>query len=282
MAVQESRQGSLNIKRIDNFEHGAKDMTKSENFSARIKKGEHQLGIWTQIPNVVVAENLAQSGADFLLVDGEHAPISPHDLLQILPSTERYDMPVLYRVAWNRMELIKAALDIGVNAIMVPMVNSAAEAREVVAAAKYPPSGKRGMGAWRASNYYQGDAAYRKGANTDTSVVLQIETKEALKNLDEIASTPGVGALYIGPADLALSLGIQLGQLNDDLLAACKAVAAAAKKNGIGAGIDVATLDYLPTYRDLGLSLFTFGSDFSFILEGSRAVTQQFAQAIRK
>ena len=257
-----------------------REMTKSEIFSARIKGGERQLGIWTQIPNIIVAENLAQSGADFLLVDGEHAPVPPDALLNILPATERYDMPVLYRVAWNRIELIKAALDIGVNAIMVPMVNTAEEARAVVDAAKYPPSGKRGMGGWRASNYYQVEAAYRKGADTKTSVVLQIETAQALKNLDEIASTPGVGALYIGPADLALSLGIQLGQLNDDLIAACKAVAAAARKNGIGAGIDVATLDYLPTYRDLGLSLFTYGSDFGFILEGSRAVTQQFRQAI--
>jgi 2-keto-3-deoxy-L-rhamnonate aldolase RhmA len=256
-------------------------MTKSATFTARIKNGERQLGIWTQIPNVIVAENLAQSGADFLLVDGEHAPIPPHELLQILPATERHDMPVLYRVAWNRVELIKAALDIGVNAIMVPMVNSGEEARAVLAAAKYPPSGSRGMGAWRASNYYQGDAAYRKGADTNTGVVLQIETKEALKNLDEIASTPGVAALYIGPADLALSLGIELGKLNEGLLSACKAVAAAAKKNGIGAGIDVASLDYLPTYRDLGLSLFSHGSDFAFILDGSRAVTQQFRKAIQ-
>jgi len=256
-------------------------MTKSGTFSARIKTGERQLGIWTQIPHVMVAETLAQSGADFLLVDGEHAPIPPHELLHILPATERHDMPVLYRVAWNRVELIKAALDIGVNAIMVPMVNSGEEARAVLAAAKYPPAGGRGMGAWRASNYYQGDAAYRKGADISTGVVLQIETRAALKNLDEIASMPGVSALYIGPADLALSLGIELGQLNEGLLDACKRVAAAAKKNGIGAGIDVASLDYLPTYRDLGLSLFTHGSDFAFILEGSRAVTQQFRQAIR-
>jgi 2-keto-3-deoxy-L-rhamnonate aldolase RhmA len=258
------------------------EMTKSEDFCARIKKGDPQLGIWTQIPNVIVAENLAQSGADFLLVDGEHAPVPPHELLQILPATERHDMPALYRVAWNRIELIKAALDIGVNAIMVPMVNSGEEARAVVAAAKYPPAGTRGMGAWRASNYYQGDAAYRKGADDHTGVVLQIETRQALQNLDEIASTPGVAALYIGPADLALSLGIELGQLNEGLLDACKRVVAAARKNGIGAGIDVATLDYLPTYRDLGLSLFTHGSDFGFILDGSRATARQFREAIKR
>jgi 4-hydroxy-2-oxoheptanedioate aldolase len=257
-------------------------MTKCETFSAKIKANQHQLGIWTQIPHVVVAENMAQSGADFLLVDGEHAPIPPHALLDILPATERFDMPVLYRVAWNRVELIKAALDHGVNAIMVPMVNSAEEARAVVASAKYPPAGKRGVGAWRASNYYQNDGAYRNSADGSTSVVVQIESRDALRALDEIAATPGIDALYIGPADLALSLGTQIGQLNDQLLNACKLVAAAAKRNGIGAGIDVASLDYLPTYRDVGLSLFTYGSDFGFILDGSRAVVSQFHDAIKK
>jgi len=113
-------------------------------------------------------------------------------------------MPVLYRVAWNRIELIKAAFDTGVDAVMVPMVNTAEEARDAVAGSKYPPLGKRGIGAWRPTNYYQEDAAYRENANSLTGVVLQIETREALQNLDEIAATPGVDALYIGPADLAM------------------------------------------------------------------------------
>lgn len=251
------------------------------NFSENLRRNMQQIGIWTQIPHVMVAENMAQSGADFLLVDGEHAPVPPHVLLEFLPSTERYDMPVLYRVAWNRIELIKAAFDTGVDAVMVPMVNTAEEARAAVAGSKYPPLGKRGIGAWRPTNYYQEDAAYRENANSLTGVVLQIETREALQNLDEIAATPGVDALYIGPADLAMSLGIPLGQLSDQHLEACKAVAAAAKKNRIGAGIDVGNLDYVPTYRNLGLSLFTYGSDFGFVLDGSRALVRQFREALR-
>jgi len=254
---------------------------KIEKFSENLRNNTHQLGIWTQIPNVIVAENMAQSVADFLLVDGEHAPVPPNELLAFLPSTEHYDMPVLYRVAWNRIELIKAAFDTGVNAVMVPMVNSGEEARAAVAGAKYPPHGKRGIGAWRPTNYYQNDAGYRRIANSVTGVVLEIETREALQNLDEIAATPGVDALYIGPSDLAMSLGIPLGELNEPLLEACKSVTAAAKKNGIGAGIDVASLSYVPKYRDLGMSLFTYGSDFGFILEGSRAVVQQFGNALK-
>ncbi|TIP91347.1 MAG: hypothetical protein E5X58_20125 [Mesorhizobium sp.] len=116
--------------------------------------------------HITIDSSITGRALDFLLVDGEHSPIPPNSLLDILPATERYGMPVLYRVAWNRVELIKAALDHGANGIMVPMVNSAAEAIEAVSSAKYPPAGKRGSGAWRASNYYQMDAEYRKNANS--------------------------------------------------------------------------------------------------------------------
>ncbi|MER8804912.1 aldolase/citrate lyase family protein [Mesorhizobium sp. M0998] len=244
-----------------------------------IRSGKAQIGGWMHIPHVIVAETLAQTTLDFLLVDGEHAPIPPDALLDILPATERYGMPVLYRVAWNRIELIKAALDHGANGIMVPMVNSGAEAIEAVSSAKYPPAGKRGSGAWRASNYYQNDAEYRKDANSSLAVVLQIETREALNNLDDIASTPGVDALFIGPADLALSLGMEPGKLTPELLDACQAVANAAKKYGIASGSDVASIDYMMRLQKLGLSLFTYGTDSSFVLDGGRAVAKDFHDA---
>lgn len=232
-----------------------------------------------QIPHVIVAETLAQTNLDFLLVDGEHAPIPPNELLNILPATERHGMPVLYRVAWNRIELIKAALDHGANGIMVPMVNSGREAIEAVSSAKYPPAGKRGAGSWRASNYYQREAEYRKDANSSLAVVLQIETREALNNLEDIASTPGVDALFIGPGDLALSLGMEMGKLTRELLDACQAVANAAKKYGLATGIDMASIDHLPPLQKMGLSLFTYGADFGFVLAGGRAVAKDYHDA---
>ncbi|MFB9984400.1 HpcH/HpaI aldolase/citrate lyase family protein [Mesorhizobium kowhaii] len=248
-------------------------------FAETIRSGKPQIGAWMQIPHVMVAETLAQTNLDFLVADGEHSPIPPNALLDILPAAERYGMPVLYRVAWNRVELIKAALDHGANGIMVPMINSGAEAIEAVSSSKYPPAGKRGSGAWRASNYYQNDAEYRKNANSSLAVVVQIETREALNNLDDIASTPGVDALFIGPADLALSLGMESGKLTPELLDACQAVADAAKKYGIASGIDVASIDYLAQFQELGLSLFTYGSDPDFVLQGGRAVAKNFHDA---
>ena len=256
-------------------------MNNRSKLAQKIRSRMPVFGIWMQIPHPTVAETLAQTGVDFLLVDGEHAPIPPHALGALLPGTDLHDMPTIYRVAWNRIELIKAALDHGVTGLMVPMVNSLAEAEDAVAAAKYPPAGKRGIGAWRASNYYMDEASYREKANSESAVILQIETRQALESVEEIAAIPGIDALYVGPGDLALSLGLQPGKLHPDLLAACTKVVEAARRNGIAAGIDVTSLDYVKTYSNLGFSLFTYGLDFGFILEGGRAVARDLRAALK-
>lgn len=252
-------------------------MSRSE-FANKIRTRGSMLGTWMQIPNTIVAELMAQTGFDFILLDGEHAPVPPDILHTLLPSTERHGMPVLYRVRSNNADLIKAALDTGVTGLIVPMVNSAEEAAAAVASAKYPPMGKRGLGPWRASNFYLDEASYVDSAN-DTALVLQIESKEALAAVDMIAATPGIDALYIGPADLSMSLGLPLGQLSDGLRAACKAVGDAAQRNGIAAGIDVASLDYLPTYRELGFSLMTHGIDTGYLVSGGQAFSAAMREA---
>jgi 4-hydroxy-2-oxoheptanedioate aldolase len=227
-------------------------------------------GSWMQVPHPVVTETLAQTGLDFLLADGEHAPIPPHALLDILPSAEKYGTPVIYRVASNRTEYIKAALDFGAQGVMVPMVNSAEEAAAAVAAAKYPPTGTRGLGAWRASNYYQDHANYRATANDETIVVVQIETVEAVRCVDAIAAIPGIDVVYIGPGDLALSLGTKPGEFGAEMIGACKEVAAAAKRHGIASGIDVFQLEDIGEFIRFGMSFFTHGLTASYILNGGR------------
>lgn len=253
-------------------------MISRPDFATRIRSRGPMLGTWMQIPSTIVAELMAQSGFDFILLDGEHAPVPPDLLHTLLPATERHAMPVLYRVRSNDADLIKAALDCGVTGLIVPMVNSAAEAAGAVAAAKYPPVGRRGIGPWRASNYYLDEASYVATAN-ETALVLQIESREALEAVDAIAATPGIAALYVGPADLSMSLGLPLGQLSDGLRAACKAVGAAAQRNGIAAGIDVASLDFVPTYRELGFSLMTHGLDSGYIMSGGQAFSASLRQA---
>jgi 2-keto-3-deoxy-L-rhamnonate aldolase RhmA len=222
------------------------------------------------VPYPTVVEMLAQTGPDFLLIDGEHAPIPPQALPLLLPAADKQDLPVIYRVAWNRIELIKAALDCGVGGLMVPMVNSAAEATEAIAAAKYPPMGKRGMGAWRASNYYLDNGAYVERANKDVLMVLQIETKEAIREAEAIAAVPGADVLFIGPADLSRSLGLAGSEPKAELRKAYAQVVKAAQRNGIAAGIDVASPDYGQIYRDLGFTFMTFGTDYSFMIEAGK------------
>ena len=239
-------------------------------FTEKLRSGTPIFGIWMSIPHSMVAETLAQSDADFILMDGEHAPIPPDALSQLLPSTDLHGMPVIYRVRWNTPELIKGALDHGVTGLMVPMINSGQEAKAAIASAKYPPFGKRGIGAWRASNYYLDEAGYRAAADRTTPVILQIETREALDALDIIAATAGLDALYVGPGDLALSLGIPPGELHPDLLAACARVVDTARQNGLVAGIDLVSLDHARTFVDMGFSLFTYGADTSFVIGGGR------------
>lgn len=248
-------------------------------FSEHVRSGRPIIGTWMQIPHPTVAEAIAQAGFDFVLVDGEHAPIPPDVLGGILPSIELHQTPTLYRVRSNNPELIKSALDHGVSALMVPMVNSAEDAARVIEAAKYAPEGKRGVGPWRASNFYYDEQEYVASANKETAVVVQIETHEAVEAANDIAQTPGIDVLYIGPADLRASLGLPPG-LSPELLAACKRVADAAHRNGIVAGIDVASLDYMPKYIELGFSFMTLGLDTSYIIDGGREASRLAREAI--
>lgn len=250
----------------------------AKSFAKTIRSRTEMIGGWMQIPHPMVAETLAQSGGDFLLVDGEHAPIPPDALIGLLPAIDRFRMPVLYRVRTNQTDFIKGALDAGVAGVMVPMVNSVEDAKAVIAAAKYPPMGKRGAGPWRASNYYM-DEGYVAKANADGAVVLQIETKEAVEAVEDIARVKGVDALYVGPYDLCMSMGLEPGKLHPELIAAYKRINAAARKAGIATAIDVGSLAYIKPYRELGFSLMTNGLDTQFLIDGSRAVTKSFKDA---
>lgn len=248
-------------------------------FARKIKARQPIIGVWMQIPHPMVAETLAQSGADFVLLDGEHAPVPVDALVGLLPAIERHGMPVLYRVRTCTTESIKGAFDAGVSAVMVPMIGSLADAEAAVAAAKYPPLGRRGFGPWRGSNYYQQDMAYLAKANADAALILQIETRGAVEALDQIAALPGVAALFAGPFDLCLTHGLEPGKLHPELIAIYERMSKAAKKHGIALGIDVGSPAQIPTYRELGFSILTHGLDTQFLLDGSRHVTKTFHAA---
>lgn len=249
-------------------------MTATSKLADQIRAGETVFGTWFTIPHLMVAETLAQGGFDFLLLDGEHSPVPPDTASCLLPATDLHGTPVIYRVRTNSVDLIRGALDGGVRGVMVPMIENAEDARKALNAAKYPPKGKRGIGPWRASNYYEDYLRYLDEANDSTIVVLQIESAAAVEKIDSIASLDGIDVLFVGPADMAASMGLKVGEKHDKMTEAVARVAAAGKKYRKALGIDATSLEYLTLYRNMGFSFFTYGMDTSYLLDSARAASR--------
>ncbi|MDR0808503.1 MAG: hypothetical protein LBE86_05145 [Gemmobacter sp.] len=233
-----------------------------------------RIGTWFSCIDIAVVEVPSQAEFDFILVDGEqgHAPV--HLIHTFAGAVRSGGRKLVYRVAANRVEPIKSALDQGADAVMVPMVNTGEEARAAVRAAKYAPVGERGIGPLRASGYYRNFGAYMQMANAATELIVQIESRTGVENCLAIARLEGGDQLFVGPADLAASLGLPLGTLNNEMLDVFVRVAQATTKNGKVAGIDCAAPSLIPRFREMGFSFFSIGSDLQYLAEGANAMVQ--------
>jgi 4-hydroxy-2-oxoheptanedioate aldolase len=186
-------------------------------FKQAMADGQAQIGLWLGLADAYSAEIIAGTGYDWLLVDGEHAPNDVRTILHqlqaiasashVLPAGVRPPHPIA-RVPVGNTALIKQYLDIGAQTLLVPMVDTAEQAQQLVRATRYAPEGVRGMGSALArSSRWQAYPQYVHEANQQVCLLVQAETVEALKNLDAIAATPGVDGVFIGPADLSASMG---------------------------------------------------------------------------
>ncbi|QHM73409.1 2-keto-3-deoxy-L-rhamnonate aldolase [Mixta intestinalis] len=177
-------------------------------FKAALRRGEVQIGLWLSSTTAYMAEIAATSGYDWLLIDGEHAPNTIQDLYHQLQAVAPYaGQPVIRPVEGNRA-LIKQVLDIGAQTLLIPMIDSAQQAKEMVAATRYPPAGVRGVGASVARAARWGRIEnYMAQANDELCLLIQMESKAALDNLDAILDVEGIDGVFIGPADLSASLG---------------------------------------------------------------------------
>ncbi|SFS14807.1 2,4-dihydroxyhept-2-enedioate aldolase [Agrococcus baldri] len=242
------------------------------------------VGLWNASGSPVAAELMAGSGADLLLVDGEHGPIELRDLLHILQASEAYPVTTLVRVASNDPVRIKQVLDLGAQNIIVPMVSTAADAEAAVLAARYPGgagerAGTRGIGSALARSARWGRAAgYVANADQHVSVTVQIETADAVANAAEIAAVDGVDALFIGPADLAGSMGYpgRPGEqaVVDAVDAAIDAVRAAGKPVGVNAFAEADQDRVLAR----GASFVFVAADVSLMARGSEAAVARLKQ----
>jgi 4-hydroxy-2-oxoheptanedioate aldolase len=198
--------------------------------------GEPTLGTWLTIPSTVSAETAGRAGFDYVCVDNQHGVSDYQVTVTMMQAILLGGGTPIVRVPWNEPGIIGKMLDAGAEGVIVPMVNSAAEAQAVVTACRYPPLGMRSFGPVLVMPRI---SDHTNVANTRTAVIPMIETVQALNNLDEILSVPGVDAIYVGPADLSLSLGLPPGNNDgqakfDDALAA---IVAACQRHGVVPGM---------------------------------------------
>lgn len=239
----------------------------------RIQSGESLVGTFCAIPHPAATEMVAAAGFDFLCLDTEHSAIARETVEDMLRAADVHGTPALVRVAGNTPELIAAALDGGAAGVVVPRVNTAAEAESVVNAARFPPIGERGAGPGRAAAYGGGIGGYVGAANNDLLVAVQIETKSALDNAAEISAVEGVDLVFIGPGDLSVSLDA-FGDTPGN---------AARLKTAITTIVDTATAQsqnvgmFRPDAQDLaewaqrGVSLFIINAESAFMMKTATA-----------
>jgi len=242
-----------------------------KNLKQRIRNGEAVNGCWLNLGSSITAEIVGQAGFDWVLIDLEHGAGEEKDVLSQLQALEHSNTAAIVRVESAERQRIHRVLDAGVEGVMCPHIDSTADARKVVDGLRYPPGGSRGVAKMvRASGFGKNFAEYYSNANENIVGVVQIETPEALRHLDEIAAIDGVDVLFIGPADLTMSLGI-FGQFDHHLFTdAVKATVAAAQKAGKAAGILIFNPDEYTRYYELGIRMIACGADATFVAEGSR------------
>jgi 4-hydroxy-2-oxoheptanedioate aldolase len=229
-------------------------------FKAALAAGQQQIGLWVSLASPYSVELVAASGFDWLLIDGEHSPNDPPLVLPQLQAAAPYPVTCIVRPAWNDKVLIKRYLDIGVQTLLVPYVQNADEARAAVAATRHPPRGIRGVaGTTRASRFGR-IADYARKADDEICVLVQVESREGLDNLEAIAAVDGIDGVFIGPADLSAALGftgqIQHPQAQAAIQDAVKRIRKCGKPAGILATDEASTRRYIEwgtTFTAVGL-----------------------------
>ncbi|PCH98269.1 MAG: 2-keto-3-deoxy-L-rhamnonate aldolase [Rhodobacteraceae bacterium] len=246
-------------------------------FKEALQKDEQLIGMWLGLANPYTAELAAQSGYDWLLIDGEHAPNNVPVIMSQLQAIHGYPVSGVVRPPSDDRVLLKQYLDIGVQSLLVPMIESADQAREIVKSVSYAPKGVRGVGAAlaRASNF-NGIPDYLTTADAEICLLLQVENSIGVAALDEILAVDGVDGVFIGPADLAADMGY-LGKPGAPEVQAV-VVDALTRINKAGKASGILTSDpvLIATYREMGVNFLAVGSDVGVLGGGLRALRQKY------
>lgn len=252
-------------------------MKKINGFKQALCNGEQQVGFWLSMGSSYSAEMCASVGFQWLLIDGEHAPNDLHTMLLQLQAIAPYSAHPVVRLADDNPTFIKQILDVGAQTLLIPMVQSAEQAEAIVKSTRYPPFGTRGVGAAAArASLWNGVADYVHHANQDICVLVQVESVTALENLEAICAVEGVDGVFIGPADLAASMGYMGNPNHPEVKQAIEDNVHKIIASGKVAGTLTSDTAQAKKYMELGVGFVAVGLDVSLMMQAIRKRAEEF------
>ena len=232
------------------------------------------IGTWIMSASPIVTEAVGCAGFDWGVLDMEHSPLDLMTLVHLLQAVGNTKMEPVVRVPWNDAVTVKRVLDAGAQTLLFPFIQNAEEAARAVSATRYPPEGLRGMAAMGRASRFGTTPDFFKAANKAVGVVVQLETPQAIEQLEAIAAVPGVDALFVGPGDLSGSMGRVGEPTHPEVMALMTDAAQRARKVGKPIGTVGGTPEVVTRYRAAGYDFVAVASDLGLLMRGAQAAVQ--------
>ena len=246
------------------------------NFKQALAECQRQIGLWSALCSHIAAEITAGAGFDWIVVDGEHAPNDISSLLAQLQAMRGGTAEPVFRIPWNDSVVIKRVLDIGARSLIIPFIQNAEEARMAVAATRYPPLGVRGVSLMPRASDYGRIPNYHQNAHLDTCVLVQLESRVALKEIEAIAAVDGVDGIFIGPSDLAADFGYLADPMQAEVQLAIQEAAHRIRATGKSAGTLATDVEDVERLFGLGFNFTAIGSDVGILARGAERLAARF------
>lgn len=243
-------------------------------FLRAISSFEPQLGVWHSINLPMVSEIVAGAGFDWAVVDMEHTPNEVETVLHQLQAFSPYETAAMVRPPTTEPIVAKRLMDIGARNLLFPMIDTGAEAADAVSSVRYPPKGIRGMALYHRGNQFGQITDYMERVDSETAVILQVESRQAVENLEEITMADGVSGIFFGPADLSADCGFKGGAKSKEVWDLIKDCAARVRKMGKPAGTLVGTTEQAKDLFDKGMTFVAVGGDSGTLINGLRKTVE--------
>ncbi len=245
-------------------------------FKRALKAGKPQIGLWSSLSSNYTVEVIAGAGFDWLLLDQEHSPNDLESVLSQLQAAAAYKSHPVVRVPWNDMVTIKRMLDAGAQSLLIPYVCTAEEAKAAVAYTRYPPAGVRGVAGTTRATHFGRVKDYGKRAHEEICVLVQVETEEAMQNIEAICAVDGVDGVFIGPADLHASMGYIGETSNPKVLPLIEDAMRRIRKAGKAAGYLTPLEADARRMIAAGTNFCAVGADVGILARGAEALCAKF------